>query len=169
SAGARARAGRDDRAGAGAGIGARVRVGARRAGRPRRFTRGPRPRDPSPRRARSRRGTHAVARRDRVVVARARGGWMSTRPELLPGERYGEFEIVELLGRGAFAAVYRVRAPGRDPAALKLSLRPVGDRDESRRALREIAVLRTLTNHHVVRVHEAGQGADGRAYILMDY
>jgi len=89
--------------------------------------------------------------------------------ELAPGQFYEQFEILELVGRGAFAAVYRVRAPGRDQAALKLSLRPVGESDESRRALREIAVLQTLTNHHVVRVHEAGQGADGRVYILMDY
>ena len=94
---------------------------------------------------------------------------MSSRLELGPGDRYGQFEIVEQLGQGAFAAVYRVRTPSRASAALKLSLRPVGDSDESRRALREIAVLQTLTNHHVVRVFEAGQGADGRVYILMDY
>ncbi|MBK8713617.1 MAG: protein kinase [Deltaproteobacteria bacterium] len=89
--------------------------------------------------------------------------------ELEPGERYGDYEVVDVLGRGAFAAVYRVRAPGfiRD-AALKLSLRPVGDSDAAARALREIAVLRTLTNHHVVRVHAAGQGEDGRVFILMD-
>ena len=76
-----------------------------------------------------------------------------------PGDRYESFQIIELIGRGAFASVYRVRTPDRASAALKLSLRPVGDSDESRRALREIAVLQTLTNHHVVRVFEAGYGA----------
>ncbi len=90
--------------------------------------------------------------------------------ELVPGERYGAYEVIEVLGRGAFAAVYRVHAPGfPQGAALKLSLRPVGDTDAARRALREIAVLRTLTNNHVVRVHAAGQGEDGRVFILMDY
>ena len=59
---------------------------------------------------------------------------MSSRLELGPGDRYGQFEIVEQLGQGAFAAVYRVRTPSRASAALKLSLRPVGDSDESRRA-----------------------------------
>jgi serine/threonine protein kinase len=89
---------------------------------------------------------------------------------LAPCDHYDAYEVVELLGRGAFAAVYRVRAPSlAQDAALKLSLKPVGDTDAFRRALREIAILRTLTNHHVVRVHAAGQGHDGRVYMLMDY
>jgi serine/threonine protein kinase len=95
---------------------------------------------------------------------------MSEQLELAPGERYEDYEVLEVLGRGAFAAVYRVRAPGFEHgAALKLSLRPVGDNDAFRRALREIAILRTLTNNHVVRVHAAGQGHDGRIFMLMDY
>ena len=95
---------------------------------------------------------------------------MSEKLELSPGAIYEDYEVIEVLGRGAFAVVYRVRAPGFERgAALKLSLRPVGDNDAFRRALREIAILRTLTNNHVVRVHAAGQGSDGRVYMLMDY
>ncbi len=86
------------------------------------------------------------------------------------GDLYGAYEILEQIGEGAFSAVFRVRAPGHDrDCALKLSFQAVGDTDTIRRALREIAVLRTLTNHHVVRVHDAGLGSDGRVYILMDF
>ena len=38
--------------------------------------------------------------------------------ELGPGDTYGAFQIGELLGRGAFAAVYRVRTQDRATAAL---------------------------------------------------
>lgn len=89
--------------------------------------------------------------------------------ELEPGERYGPFEVVELLGQGAFANVYRVRAPALpDDAALKLSRLPVHDGPDARRALREIEILRVLTNPHVVHIREAGLAEDGRIFILMD-
>ena len=95
---------------------------------------------------------------------------MSLDVDLVIGGHYGVFEIVAELGRGAFAAVYRVRAPSfPQDMALKVSMRALSDPDASRRALREIAVLRTLTNHHVARIHDAGQGEDGRVWILMDY
>ena len=63
-------------------------------------------------------------------------------------------------------AVFTNSAPGfiRD-AALKLSLRPVGDSDAAARALREIAVLRTLTNHHVVLI--GGDPGIGKSTLLL--
>src|SRR5690606_16596220 len=63
--------------------------------------------------------------------------------ELRPGDRYGAYEVLDVLGRGAFASVYRVRAPQlTDTAALKLSHHPVLDHATAQRALREISVLR---------------------------
>src|SRR6185295_14234674 len=89
--------------------------------------------------------------------------------ELRPGDRYGDYEVLDVLGRGAFAAVYRVRSPRlAEPAALKVSLHPVLDPATARRALREISVLRSLTNAHVVRVHDAGRDDAGHVFMLMD-
>jgi serine/threonine protein kinase len=89
--------------------------------------------------------------------------------ELRPGDRFGAYEVLDVLGRGAFAWVVRVRAPQLpEPAALKVSLRPVLDAATARRALREISVLRSLTNAHVVRVHDAGRDEAGHVFMLMD-
>jgi len=89
--------------------------------------------------------------------------------ELRIGDRFGDYEVLDVLGRGAFAAVYRVRSPRlAEPAALKVSLHPVLDPATARRALREITVLRSLTNAHVVRVHDAGQDESGHVFMLMD-
>jgi serine/threonine protein kinase len=89
-------------------------------------------------------------------------------PLLSPGTRYDRFQILAEIGRGATAAVYRVSAPElTGTAALKVTLEPAGD-DMAERALREIAVLRRLTNRHVVRVWDAGKAPDGRVFILME-
>ncbi|MEM6997190.1 MAG: serine/threonine-protein kinase, partial [Myxococcota bacterium] len=78
-------------------------------------------------------------------------------------------EILEVIGRGAFGAVYKVLDP-RFPApmALKLSLEPITEVSVAQRALREVTVLKTLTNPHVVRVFDCGLRRDGHAYVLME-
>jgi serine/threonine-protein kinase len=86
-----------------------------------------------------------------------------------PGDALGSYRVLETLGVGAFAKVYRVEAPGFEkPLALKLTREPVDSEDVARRALREIAVLQRLTNPHVVRIHDAGLWEDGRVFILTD-
>ncbi|MCH9686638.1 MAG: serine/threonine protein kinase [Deltaproteobacteria bacterium] len=88
---------------------------------------------------------------------------------LSPGDRYGRYRILEVIGQGGFAWVYRVEAPQlSETAALKLSLHPVIDPASAQRALREISVLRSLTNTHVVRVHDAGKSEDHHVFLLMD-
>ncbi len=89
--------------------------------------------------------------------------------ELQPGERFGQYRVLDVIGYGGFAWVYRVEAPQLpEPAALKVSCHPVLDPATARRALREISVLRSLTNTHVVRLHDAGQSPEGHVFILMD-
>lgn len=83
--------------------------------------------------------------------------------------RYRDFEILEEIGSGAFARVYKVRAPGhRRPLALKLATDTRLAEDVIKRAIREVAVLRSLTNPHVVRMHGSSVGKD-HFYVLMDY
>ncbi|PRP99372.1 Serine/threonine-protein kinase StkP [Enhygromyxa salina] len=90
-------------------------------------------------------------------------------PDLAPGDRYEEFEILAELGTGTFARVYKVRAPGHpEPVALKLSRTPVESEATALRALREIRILESLTNPHVVRILDHGMGQDERWYMLME-
>lgn len=88
---------------------------------------------------------------------------------LAVGDRFGRYKILQVLGEGAMARVFRVYAPQRKgTAALKVSRKPVGDGDSAARALREVAVVRTLCNRHVPRIFDAGRGPDGHVFILME-
>lgn len=91
--------------------------------------------------------------------------------ELQPGDVYaGNIEILEVLGAGAFARVYKVQVPGYDtPLALKLTKEPVTAGDQAQRALREITILRSLTNPHVVKTFDCGLRPDGHIYMLMEF
>jgi serine/threonine protein kinase len=83
--------------------------------------------------------------------------------------RYREFELLEEIGQGSFARVYKVRAPGhKRPLALKLATDTRLSDDMIKRAIREVAILRTLTNPHVAKMHGSSVGPD-HFYVLMDY
>lgn len=86
-----------------------------------------------------------------------------------PGQQYGRFEILEHIGSGSFGHVYKANDPRFErPVALKLSLRPVTETDTAQRALREVAVLRTLRSPHAVRVYDCGLRRDGHIYVVME-
>jgi serine/threonine-protein kinase len=89
---------------------------------------------------------------------------------LQPGQTYGDFEIHGLLRENAEASVYEVSAPGfGSHLALKVSSEPVKGDEPARRALREVAVLESLTNAHVMSVYGSGLGPDDRWFILLDH
>jgi serine/threonine-protein kinase len=89
--------------------------------------------------------------------------------DLSPGQRYGEFEILEVLGRGAFARVFKVRSPQfAKPVALKLSRGPITEEAMAIRALREIRILQNLRNAYVVHILDNGMGEDDRWYMVME-
>jgi serine/threonine protein kinase len=89
--------------------------------------------------------------------------------ELKPGERYGQFEVLAHLGDGGFGRVYKVRDPRfPEPLALKLSLEPITP-EMAQRTLREVTVLRSLSNPHVVHLLDCGLQRDGHVYVLMEF
>ena len=77
----------------------------------------------------------------------------------------GRYAIVEIIGRGGMAAVYRARHHGLGcDVALKI-LNHSGSRERFAREARNAARL----NHPgCIRVSDYGQGVDGTAYIAMD-
>lgn len=88
---------------------------------------------------------------------------------LKPGDRYESFQLEKLLGTGTFAWVYKAtseRFP--NPVALKVSRRPVTDEGTALRALREIRILSSLSNAHVVHVYDHGLGQDERWFLVME-
>ncbi len=91
--------------------------------------------------------------------------------ELQPGDVYaGNIRILDVLGSGTFACVYKVDVPGYEsPLALKLTKEPVTAGDQAQRALREITILRSLSNPHVVKTFDCGLRPDGHIYMLMDF
>jgi serine/threonine protein kinase len=88
---------------------------------------------------------------------------------LRPGDFYGEFEILAVLGRGSYARVFAVRHPKYEHTiALKISRVPLTSETNAIRALREIRALQSLHNPHVVHILDHGMGADERWWMAME-
>jgi eukaryotic-like serine/threonine-protein kinase len=91
------------------------------------------------------------------------------RPAGLPGD-FGRFQIIELLGRGAFGEVYKARDGELDRlVALKM---PRADyfatSEEAQRFLREARSAAGLRHPSIVQVHEIAHER-GTPYIVSDY
>ena len=78
--------------------------------------------------------------------------------ELAIGQTVVEHELLEVLGKGASATVFRARAPSGKEVALKV--RRSGDPGMDRRFLREFESIRRLRLDSVVRVLDAGLTPD---------
>ena len=89
--------------------------------------------------------------------------------DLRPGDHYDDFEIVRALGKGSYARVFAARHPNYPrPIALKLSRVPLSSEVTAIRAIREIRALQSLSNPHVVHIHDHGMGSDERWYMVME-
>ena len=88
-----------------------------------------------------------------------------------PGAELGHYRIVRLLGSGGMGDVYLARdlTLERD-VAIKLLPADRGDHDDTRRRLlHEAQAAAALDHPNICAVHEVGQTADGRAFIVMQY
>lgn len=89
-----------------------------------------------------------------------------------PGERVGPFAIVEELGRGGMAVVYRAeRADGEYAQTVALKWIASGGGDEGARALfrRERQALADLNHPHIARLLDGGHSAEGQPWLAMEY
>jgi serine/threonine protein kinase len=88
----------------------------------------------------------------------------------LTGKMLGKYRLVEQLGRGGMAQVYKAYQPELDRyVALKI-LHPhlTGDEDFAARFQREARAVASLHHPHVVQVYDFDT-ADGLAFLVMEY
>ncbi len=82
-------------------------------------------------------------------------------------ERIGKYEVLEAIGRGGFATVYRARDPlMRRVVAIKLCAEP--DEDLRRRFLREAQIAGSLDHPSIVRGFDCGFD-DAGVYLVEEY
>jgi serine/threonine-protein kinase len=99
----------------------------------------------------------------------AEGGAAYATP--VPGERFGHFELISVLGRGGAGKVYRARntRTNHEVALKLLDVRPLDSAEEvDRRLHREVTVARRVRHEHVVGVFDAGM-IGGVPYMEMEF
>src|SRR5205085_698542 len=88
------------------------------------------------------------------------------------GIECGPYRLGDLLGRGGMGNVYlaeRVDGEIAHRAAVKL-LRPGADNPQlCQRFLAERQILATLSHPNIAKLLDAGHGADGQPYLVMEY
>src|SRR4029077_15266578 len=89
----------------------------------------------------------------------------------LVGRMVGPFRVLELIGEGGSAAVFRASRPagsGEQQVALKVLRASMFSADGERRFRREQAILAQLTHPNVARLIEGGVDAAGNPYMAME-
>ena len=88
----------------------------------------------------------------------------------LIGKKIGGYEIIELIGHGGMATVYRARqiSMNRIVAVKVLPRQFLNDDTYMQRFNREVKIVAELEHRSIVPVHDYGE-ADGQPYIVMRY
>ncbi|HRF99353.1 MAG TPA: protein kinase, partial [Aggregatilineales bacterium] len=88
----------------------------------------------------------------------------------LIGKTLGQYVVIEEIGRGGMATVYRAQQPSVNRiVALKVLPRTfLHDPSFFERFTREVAVISQLEHPHILPVHDYGQ-VNGIPYIVMRY
>jgi serine/threonine-protein kinase len=92
-------------------------------------------------------------------------------PADLRGQRLGRWRLIEAIGRGGMAVVYRAascEAPLDQQAAVKLLTLGALARGGSERFLREQRLLARLRHPYIASLYDAGVAADGTPWLAME-
>ena len=88
----------------------------------------------------------------------------------LTGKYLGSYKILEQIGRGGMAVIYRARHPSEDRfVALKIVAPHLSDDPNfEERFRREAEMLKRLKHPHIVEIEDVGE-SDGYAYLVMPF
>ncbi len=97
-------------------------------------------------------------------------GGSTTDAQFAAGQKIGKFELIEVVGSGAFGTVYKARDPELDrTVAVKVPRAgSVAGQQELDRFLREARSAAQLRHPSIVSVHEVGQ-VRGLPFIVSDF
>src|ERR1044071_9341888 len=89
---------------------------------------------------------------------------------LYPGQTFGSYEIIELLGSGGMGEVYRARDTrlNRDVAIKILSPSLIGNPEHLTRFKKEAGLAAGLNHPNICTIFETGE-VKGQSYICMEY
>jgi serine/threonine-protein kinase len=89
----------------------------------------------------------------------------------LVGQTLGQYQVIEVIGKGGMATVYRASQPRlKRDVAIKVMLSPLADNPTFReRFEREAQAIARLRHPNILSIHDYGETPDGRLYLVMDY
>jgi tRNA A-37 threonylcarbamoyl transferase component Bud32 len=92
-------------------------------------------------------------------------------PDLVRGQRVGEYEVDGKLGQGAFGTVFRAVHPliGKEVAIKVLARRFSVDPEMVSRFIAEARAVNQIRHRHIIDIFSFGQLEDGRHYYVMEY
>jgi eukaryotic-like serine/threonine-protein kinase len=95
----------------------------------------------------------------------------SPRKDHLIGTQVGEYVIEERVGIGGMGVVYRAKQPriGREVAIKVLRAEVMEDPREMERFLDEARAVSAINHRGIISIFGAGELADGRQYLVMEY
>jgi serine/threonine-protein kinase len=94
-----------------------------------------------------------------------------TEPDLIPGQRVGEYEVDGKLGQGAFGSVFRAVHPliGKVVAIKVLARKFSVDPEMVSRFIAEARAVNQIRHRHIIDIFSFGQLEDGRHYYVMEH
>jgi serine/threonine-protein kinase len=107
---------------------------------------------------------------DSLLARIAEAPEVALRADLPAGARVGAFQIIEVIGRGAFGTVYRAVHPliGKEVAIKVLSTRHAPDPATLRRFIEEARAVSRIRHSNIVDIFDFGELRDGTPYYVME-
>jgi serine/threonine protein kinase/Tol biopolymer transport system component len=84
-----------------------------------------------------------------------------------PGDQFGPYRIISLVGTGGFGEVYKARDTRLD-RTVALKILPSADRGLKVRFEREARAIASLQHPHICTLYDVGE-ADGTSYLVMEF